>query len=86
MYQVFFTAKAEKELLRLSTTDKKRVLQKIQKLSSPFSHSLNIKKLINVTSFYRLRIGKVRIIFEIDHQEKEVWIRKIGYRGSIYQP
>ena len=34
--------------------------------------------------FYRLRSGSVRAIFEILEKQKEIWVRKIDYRGSIY--
>lgn len=85
MYQVFFTKKSEKELDQLSSTDINRSLEKIKLLSNPFSRRLDIKKMVNTVGFYRLRIGKVRVIFEIDEKRKEVWIRKIAYRGSIYQ-
>lgn len=85
MYKVYFTKKSEKELSRLSSPDIKRVLIKLAFLSSPFSTNLDIKKLVNVPRFFRLRIGKARIIFEIVEDKKEVWIRKIGYRGGIYR-
>lgn len=85
MFKVFFTAKADKELARLASTDIKRILEKLPLLSSPFTSNLDIKKLINQPDFYRLRVGKMRIIFEVDTVKKEIWVRKIGYRGGIYQ-
>lgn len=84
MYKIYFTRKAEKELLHLSSIDRESVLEKIPLLSSSKAH-LDIKKLVNVTSFYRLRIGKVRVIFEIFENKKQLWIRKVGYRGSVYR-
>lgn len=84
MYKVYFTARTEKELDKLAGIDTRRTLDKISLLKSPFTSNLDIKKLINTPDFYRLRVGKVRIIFEIDEEKKEVWIRKIGYRGGIY--
>lgn len=85
MHKIFFTKKAEKELNYLSSIDKKRILEKIHQLAFPFSLNLDIKKLINISGFYRLRIGKIRIIFEIIQKKKEIWIRKIGYRANIYR-
>lgn len=84
MYKVYFTARAEKELDKLAGIDTQRTLDKISLLKSPFTSNLDIKKLINTPDFYRLRVGKARIIFEIVEKKKEVWIRKIGYRGGIY--
>lgn len=85
MYKIFLTKKAEKELDRLASIDIKKVLTILPKLSSPFSSTLNIKKLVNVSGFYRLRTGKIRVIFEIEQKKKQVWIRKIGYRGGVYR-
>lgn len=84
MYKIFFTARSQKELSRLASVDMNRILPKISLLSSPFSHNLDIKKLVNCPDFYRLWGGQVRVIFEIDVTKKEVWIRKIGYRGRVY--
>jgi len=85
VYRVYFTSRSEKELSKLSPIDIKKVLPKFSQLISPFKSSLDIKKLTNQADFYRLRVGKVRIIFEIDEVKKEVWVRKIGYRGGIYR-
>lgn len=84
MYKVVLTQKADKELSRLSSVDIKRVIEKFPLLSSPFSSNLDVKKLTGASGFYRIRIGKVRIIFEILADKKEVWVRKIGYRGGVY--
>lgn len=85
MYKIYFTKKAEKELDRLSSIDIKQTLAKIAKLKSPLISSLDIKKLVGVPGFYRLRSGKIRVIYEMDEDKKEIWIRKVGYRGSIYR-
>lgn len=34
---------------------------------------------------YRLRVGSYRILFEIDHTEKIVYIQAIDSRGGIYK-
>ncbi|MBM3282984.1 hypothetical protein FJY90_01895 [Candidatus Gottesmanbacteria bacterium] len=69
----------------MANTDIPKIISRLPLLNSPFSTNLDIKKIVESTNFYRLRIGKVRIIFEILNKEKEVWIRKIGYRGGIYR-
>lgn len=84
MYKIYFTRKAEKELLHLSSIDRESVLEKIPLLSSSKAR-LDIKKLVNAAGFYRLRVGKVRVIFEILGDRKQLWIRKVGYRGSVYR-
>lgn len=85
MYEIFFTNKSEKELNKLIKDQAKNVLNKISRLSFPFPPSLDIKKLGRTKSSFRIRIGKVRVIFEIDSNKKEIWIRKIGYRKDVYR-
>lgn len=85
MFNIFFTEKAQKELDKLTSSDTQKILRKLPLLSNWPSSTLNIKKLLNTPNFYRLRVDRVRIIFEIDFSKKQIWIRKIGYRGGVYR-
>ncbi len=85
MYKILLTRKADKELEKFSTKESLTILNKIRELSFPLPDFLNIKKLSGLKDGYRLRVGKVRIIFEIDHKVKIIWIRKIGFRKDIYR-
>ena len=35
--------------------------------------------------FYRLRIGKIRIIFNINFENEQIYIDRIDFRGDVYQ-
>ena len=85
MSKIYFTRKCEKELEKLSSADIKSVLNKISQIKLPFPENLDIKKLQGIEGFYRLRIGKIRILFEVLADKNEIWIRKVGYRQSIYR-
>jgi mRNA-degrading endonuclease RelE of RelBE toxin-antitoxin system len=37
-----------------------------------------------VGSSYRLRIGKIRVIYEIDFKKNILYIYDIDFRGNIY--
>ncbi|MEA5498557.1 type II toxin-antitoxin system RelE/ParE family toxin [Limnoraphis robusta Tam1] len=51
----------------------------------PFTE-LDIKKMRgNWEGFYRLRIGKIRIVFLVDIDSAEIEIYTIGTRGDIYK-
>ena len=51
----------------------------------PFTE-LDIKKMKgNWKGYYRLRIGKNRVIFTVDFDSREVIIYAIGARGDIYK-
>ncbi|OGM14154.1 hypothetical protein A3D84_03595 [Candidatus Woesebacteria bacterium RIFCSPHIGHO2_02_FULL_42_20] len=85
MYSVFFTSKAEKDLEKIAKKDVKNTLQKVSKLTYPFPNNLDIKPISGVNSFFRLRSGRIRALFEADKTKNEIWIRKVGYRGGIYK-
>lgn len=85
MYKVLFTRKSERELDRLAKRDAKNLLKKLSKLTYPLPSNLNIRKITRVKGFYRLRIGNIRVLFEVDFKRKEIWIRKVGYRGGFYR-
>lgn len=85
MYEVYFTKKSEKELNKIAEHDRVNLLNKISELAFPFPKSFDIAKISGVQNFYRLRSGKTRTIFEVDQTKKEIWIRKVGYRGQIYK-
>ncbi|MCE2907066.1 MAG: type II toxin-antitoxin system RelE/ParE family toxin, partial [Anabaena sp. CoA2_C59] len=51
----------------------------------PFTE-LDIKKMKgDWEGFYRLRIGKIRIVFTVNTQSGEVEIFTIGARGDVYK-
>ena len=45
----------------------------------------DIKLLKGQQGLYRLRVGTCRILFEISHTEKIVYIQAIDSRGGIYK-
>ncbi|NEO03937.1 MAG: type II toxin-antitoxin system RelE/ParE family toxin [Moorea sp. SIO3I7] len=51
----------------------------------PFN-DLDIKKMKgNWEGFYRLRIGKIRVIFTVDLTLADIEIYTIGFRGNVYK-
>ncbi|MBI4946892.1 MAG: type II toxin-antitoxin system RelE/ParE family toxin [Bacteroidetes bacterium] len=48
--------------------------------------SIDLKKMKGEwKGFYRLRIGKIRIIFKIEFQNQQIYIDRIDFRGDIYK-
>ena len=45
----------------------------------------DIKPMKGYQGLYRLRVGTYRILFEVDHREKVVYIQAIDSRGGIYK-
>lgn len=83
-YKILLTKKSEKNLTHLASYDAKNIIRRLQQLNVPFPNNLDVKKMSGTPGFYRLRSGTVRAIFEILEGQKEIWIRKIDYRGNIY--
>jgi mRNA interferase RelE/StbE len=51
----------------------------------PFTE-LNIKKMKgDWKGYYRLRVGKNRVIFTVDFDSKDITIYAIGARGDVYK-
>lgn len=45
----------------------------------------DIKSMKGYEELYRLRIGTFRILFNVNHDEKIIYIQTIGNRGDIYK-
>lgn len=85
MYEIHFTDKTRKQIKKIAGFDKKNLLKRISSLDFPFPINLDISKMTGVDGFYRLRSGNTRTLLEVDQKKKEIWIRKIKYRGQVYK-
>ena len=85
MYKVVFHRLAKDGLKKISTKEKIRIYSKIRRLTeNPFSPNTNATKLKDLPNGYRLRIGKVRVVYEIAQGAKTLIVWKISPRGSVY--
>jgi mRNA-degrading endonuclease RelE of RelBE toxin-antitoxin system len=78
------TDKIDKFIVSLDRKTRDKLKIRLKKLKQdPYNEDADVKKLKAYGSnVYRLRFGKIRIIYEI--VEKEVEIVAIDYRGNIY--
>jgi mRNA interferase RelE/StbE len=88
-----FRKNAIKFLEKANLEDVEKIQEKISQLLYfveeqaiiPFTE-LDIKKMKgDWEGFYRLRIGKIRIVFTVNTQSGEVEIFTIGARGDVYK-
>lgn len=80
-YQIAFKPKAIKSLRKIPAQDRTNILIGIEKLQDNLLG--DVKRLTNFTPEYRLRIGKYRVLFEIQEETILVYnilLRKIAYR------
>jgi len=85
MIKVFFHPKTKRFLKKITHKDLVQVIKKIEQLQkNPFDKQLDIKKLATKGNSYRLRIGKIRVIYEVDFRKNILYIYDIDFRGNIY--
>ncbi len=85
-FEVRFSDKGWKNLQRLGNTEAKRVIKKVAVLREYPSVSGDVKKMFETKlKLYRLRIGDMRVIFEIDVSSGVIWIIGVDYRGRVYR-
>jgi mRNA interferase RelE/StbE len=84
-YTLLIKKQAKKALQNASRPDRNRITEKIVLLGeNPDSPSLDVKKLQG-EPYFRLRVGKWRVIFNRDEEVKIIAIEKIKSRGDVYK-
>lgn len=79
-YQVKFKPKAIKELEKLSSQEKTRIIAKIEIMADNLKG--DIKKLTNFFPQYRLRVGNYRVLFDIE--DDTLIIYRVKHRQNAY--
>ncbi len=86
-WEVEFTKSALKSLRRLPKSQSQRILnglKDLQETENPLLHK-DVRALEGkLKSFFRVRIGEYRVIFELDGEEKRIGILAISSRGRAY--
>ena len=80
MYSVELMPKAVKDLKKLPKPDAVKIAAQVQSLENGLTG--DIKRLTNFTPEYRLRIGRYRVLFEVE--EDRVVIYRIRHRKEAY--
>lgn len=84
-YTLLIKKQAKKLLQSLPRSEKNRIAEKIMLLGhDPDDVCLDIKKLQG-EPYFRLRVGKWRIIFDRQDEIKIISIEKIKSRGDVYK-
>ena len=80
--QIKIDNSAIKELSKINKSDAIKILAKIETLKD-FPNISNLKKLTNFQPPYRLRVGKYRVLFDIEDNILTVY--KVKHRGQVYK-
>lgn len=81
-YSISILRRAQKELARLEKLDYERIRDGIVSLAEQ-PRPNNCKKLVGRAG-WRLRIGDLRVIYEIDDESKMITILHVGHRRDVY--
>jgi len=87
MFKVEAKKRTLKILERLNEERKNKIKELIATLKSepiPF-RKFDIAKLRGYENTYRIRIGNLRVIYEVNWDEKRILIHFIGSRGKAYR-
>lgn len=82
MYEIVFSKSAEADFHSLPEEIKDRIVGVLERIS--ISPHRSVKRLAGVDS-YRLRVGKFRVILDINEKSERIEVLRIGHRETIYQ-
>lgn len=80
--QIQYSKQAEKFLTKIPEKHSKTIRMKIKQYAENPDSLKNLVKKLQGTSYYRLRVGDYRVVF--DEDGRIVFVRKIESRGSVY--
>jgi len=81
-YKIEIKKSATKEIAKLPKNILKRILNKIQSLSS--DPRPNGCKKLTADEKYRVRVGNHRILYSIEDEKLVIYVVKVGHRKKVY--
>ena len=84
MYEVLLSARAERDLRRLSADLFHRIIEEAKALSTT-PRPQGCRKLIGSDRDHRIRVGDYRVIYEVDDMTRTVTIMRIRHRREAYR-
>jgi len=80
----FFTA-AEADLRSLDQKDRRRVIEKLEWLSTNFDNISPLSLSGKYKEFYKLRVGDLRIFYKVHWKDNQLLICHIARRDKAYK-
>lgn len=81
-FELIFDKKAASELSKLPKDIQKRIFTKLQQSKE---NPQRFFERLSGRLDYKLRIGKYRVIADLNHDKKQIQITTIGHRKNIYE-
>jgi mRNA interferase RelE/StbE len=83
IYQIFIEKSAQKKLSAIPEPFQDKIITEITLLAEN-PRSFGCKKLTGRNA-WRIRIGKYRVIYEINDKDKSVLVVTLGHRKDVYR-
>ncbi len=83
MYRIEYTSAAIAHLDRITQTDRKRIVRKIDLLANDPVPS-GSKALKGFAGFHRIRVGDYRVVYVVRRRVITVTVAAVGHRSDIY--
>jgi mRNA interferase RelE/StbE len=84
MYEILFSRKASRFVKTLEKGYKEKIRDILGNLrENPFSYPH--KKIRGETNMYRIRVGKYRILYEVDEKRGVIAVLEIDKRSRVYR-
>lgn len=85
MYKILYSQRSVKFIKKLDSKRREKVKIRMEQVAKdPFAHDSNLTKIHDMDHGYRLRIGDIRLVYEINSGEKQIIVWKTDWRGSVY--
>ncbi|HHT78831.1 MAG TPA: type II toxin-antitoxin system RelE/ParE family toxin [Actinobacteria bacterium] len=81
MYEIIFSIKAKKQLIKLERNTQERIISALEKIR--IRPETFVTKLIGDQG-YKLRVGDYRVIMDIEKNSLIILVIKVGHRKNIY--
>jgi mRNA interferase RelE/StbE len=82
LYEVIFSNKARKQLLKLEKNIQIRIIAVLERIR--IRPECYVKKLVGDPG-YKLRVGDYRIMMDIDNNNLFILVTMVGHRRDIYK-
>ena len=85
MYKILYSQQSVKFIKKLDSKRQEKIKVRMgQVAKDPFARDPNLNKIKEMTHGYRLRIGDIRLVYEINSKELQIIVWKTDWRGSVY--
>ncbi len=80
-----FQPDAEKDLVKLNNSARRRVTDKLDWLEKNFNDLIPLSLTGEYKGFYKLRVGDWRVIYKVNWKSRIIIVCYIAHRGIIYK-